>query len=306
MSLQTTMKTNIITDFQTNNMETTKNKIYIYTNETYRLKGWYKVGATTLESAQDRIDQQDGTACAEPLIKVWESEFVTLWDDKVREVLFNQGLIKVRTDKHREWVTNPVGSHTLTDSSITLSVVEAINTLQKRGGLKIYRPWPTQMEATNSFFEQLDKALEGDASSVRGVSDLCARFGKSPWTLDIFSRLNIEYGYSTLLLPAYWLSAHASFEKEIREFRDFNHFSFIDTSSPGWEDKLISCINAGIPRVISLSLCGDATDRRLERFVPIKKIPQDEVFLFCDESDVGAHTIRSEKVLNYVFPMEVV
>ena len=61
-----------------------------------------------------------------------------------------------------------------------------------------------------------------------------------------------------------------------------------------------------IPRVISLSLCGDATDNRLERFAPIKNIPQDEIFLFCDEADVGAHTLRSAKVLNYVFPMGVV
>jgi hypothetical protein len=60
---------------------------------------------------------------------------------------------------------------------------------------------------------------------------------------------------------------------------------------------------SGAPVVISLSLCGDASEQRLERFAPIKNIPQGEVFLFCDEADVGAHTLRSAKVLNYVFPL---
>lgn len=287
-------------------MKTTleQTKIYVYTTFSARQIGVYKIGGTHLENATDRVEQQDGTSAFEPLELVWSSEYLSgVWDDSVRELLFRQGIVEQRTDKRREWVRNPEGAELLTDESITSLVVEAVNTLENKGGLKVYRPTLTQTEATETFLEQFEKALQGDFEAVRGVLDLCARFGKTLWVLNLFAQLRERYGYSTLLLPAYWLSAHSSFEKEIEEFRDFNDFVFVDTSRPGWEDKLAVSQEAGAPVVISLSLCGDASEQRLERFAPIKSIPQDEVFLFCDEADVGAHTLRSAKVLNYVFPL---
>jgi hypothetical protein len=285
-------------------METTQTKIYVYTTESARSKGVYKVGGTHLQNAKDRVDQQDGTSAFEPLELVWSSEYLNnVWDDSVREILFRRGLIEQRTDKRREWVRNAEDAKCLTDAVITTYVKEAINQLESKGGLKSYRPTVTQAEATESVLQQLDKTLQGDSTAIRGVLDLCARFGKTLWVLNLFSELQTRYGYSVLLLPAYWLSAHSSFEKEIEEFREFNDLLFVDTSREGWEDKLAAARSAGTGVVVSLSLCGEATDERLERFAPIRNIPQDEVFLFCDEADVGAHTLRSAKVLNYVFPL---
>jgi len=285
-------------------MQTTQTKIYIYTTPSGRKIGVYKVGGTHLENATDRVEQQDGTSSFEPLELVWSSEYLNgVWDDSVRELLFRQGLVEQRTDKRREWVRKPDGAALLTDDEITNLVVKVVNTLENKGGLKVYRPTFTQAEATETFLKQFEEALQGDTEAVRGVLDLCARFGKTLWILDLFAKLRDRFGYSTLLLPAYWLSAHSSFEKEIEEFRNFNDFVFVDTSRPGWEDKLTVSQESGAPVVISLSLCGDASEQRLERFAPIKNIPQDEVFLFCDEADVGAHTLRSAKVLNYVFPL---
>jgi len=279
-------------------------RIYVYTTASARRLGVYKVGGTRLEDATDRVEQQDGTSAFEPLELVWSSEFLNgVWDDSVRELLFRKGLIEQRTDKRREWVRNPDGAAVLTDAGITSLVVDAVNTLENKGGLRVYHPTVTQLEATETFLQQFEAALQGDTEALRGVLDLCARFGKTLWILDLFKKLRERHGYSTLLLPAYWLSAHSSFEKEIEEFRDFNDFVFVDTSRPGWEDKLAVSRRSGAPVVISLSLCGDASEQRLERFAPIKDIPQDEVFLFCDEADVGAHTLRSAKVLNYVFPL---
>jgi hypothetical protein len=285
-------------------MEATQTKIYVYTTESARAKGIYKVGGTHLLDAQDRVEQQDGTSTFEPLELVWSSEYLnSVWDDSVREILFRRGLIEQRTDKRREWVRNPDGADCLTDTAITSYVKEAINQLEDKGGLKVYRPTITQAEATEQVLEQIEKALQGDANAVRGVLDLCARFGKTLWVLNLFQELRQRYGYSMLLLPAYWLSAHSSFEKEIEEFRDFNDLLFIDTSREGWQDKLAAARDSGTGAVVSLSLCGEATEERLERFAPVRNIPQDEIFLFCDEADVGAHTLRSAKVLNYVFPL---
>jgi hypothetical protein len=285
-------------------MQTTQTKIYVYTTNSARKKGVYKVGGTHLENATDRVEQQDGTSAFEPLELVWSSEYLNgVWDDSVRELLFRQGLVEQRTDKRREWVRKPNGAALLTDGEITNFIVKVVNTLENKGGLRVYRPTLTQVEATETFMRQFEEALQGNTEAVRGVLDLCARFGKTLWVLDLFAKLRERFGYSTLLLPAYWLSAHSSFEKEIEEFRNFNDFVFVDTSRPGWEDKLTVSQESGAPVVISLSLCGDASEQRLERFALIKNIPQDEVFLFCDEADVGAHTLRSAKVLNYVFPL---
>lgn len=285
-------------------METTQTKIYVYTTESARAKGVYKVGGTHLLNAKDRVEQQDGTSAFEPLELVWSSEYLdSVWDDSVREILFRRGLVEQRTDKRREWVRNPEGAQCLSDEVITAYVKEAINHLEDKGGLKVYRPTVTQAAATEQVLEQIEKALQGDGNAVRGVLDLCARFGKTLWVLNLFRELRKRHGYSVLLLPAYWLSAHSSFEKEIEEFRDFNDLLFIDTSREGWQDKLSAAQESGAGAVVSLSLCGEASEARLERFAPIRNVPQDEVFLFCDEADVGAHTLRSAKVLNYVFPL---
>lgn len=284
-------------------MESSLTKIYIYTTATARKLGVYKVGGTHKELAKARIEEQDGTACWEPLEEVWSSEFLNgVWDDQVRGLLFSYGLCPKRLDKNREWVVAPTGADTLTDDLIVSFTKKAVNSLEEKGGLKVYRPTVTQQKAHDEAIEGIEKALRGDSNAVKGVLDLCARFGKTLWVLWLFKTLQERFGYSVLLLPAYWLSAHSSFEKEISEFKDFNHFVFVDTSREGWQDKLTAARSDQRPVVVSLSLCGDASEKRLQKFNPVRDLPQDEVFLFCDEADVGAHTARSARVLKYVFP----
>ena len=284
-------------------MEKTLTKIYVYTTATARKQGVFKVGGTHRELAQARVEEQDGTACWEPLELVWSSEFLTdVWDDQVRNLLFTYGLCPKRVDKNREWVVAPAGADTLTDDVIVELTQKAVNSLEEKGGLKVFRPTVTQQKAHDEAVAGIEKALQGDSTAVKGVLDLCARFGKTLWVLWLFKTLQEKFGYSVLLLPAYWLSAHSSFEKEISEFKDFNHFALVDTSREGWQDKLASARSAQRPVVVSLSLCGDASESRLQKFNPVRELPQDEVFLFCDEADVGAHTARSARVLKYVFP----
>jgi superfamily II DNA or RNA helicase len=81
------------------------NTIYCYTTETYRLfRGWRKVGQTKQESAEIRVQQQDGTSNPEPLEieHTWE---VPDWvsDHTIHAELEKMGRIRVRMDKDREW-----------------------------------------------------------------------------------------------------------------------------------------------------------------------------------------------------------
>ena len=194
----------------------------------------------------------------------------------------------------------PEGAEPLTDEIVTADFISAVNAItQSKVGLKKYTPTPTQAKALDSGMCQLEALVESsNLESIKAVADLCARFGKTLWVLELFRRLNERYGYDTLLLPAFWLSAHSSFAKEISEFSDFNHFVYIDTSKADWEQKLSSAKAAGQITVVSLSLCGEASDERLEQFKPIRDLQN--VYMFCDEADVGAHTERSAKILDYV------
>lgn len=81
------------------------NTIYAYTTETYRLfRGWRKVGQTHQDSAEIRVQQQDGTSNPEPLEieKTWE---VPDWvsDHTIHAELKKMGKLEVRLDKSREW-----------------------------------------------------------------------------------------------------------------------------------------------------------------------------------------------------------
>lgn len=273
-------------------------KGYVYTTSTYRQRGWYKIGGTTKDNAIERIEEQDSTACPERLEKVYESQKAPgLWDDEIRGWLSkNRGYTYTRDDKSREWMRC---AKKLTDAKVTADVIAAVNAITKsQAGLKKYKPTPTQAQALNDVMAQLRSMIENGQDVISAVADLCARFGKTLWVLELFRRLSEEFGYKTLLLPAFWLSAHSSFEKEIKEFSDFNHFVFVDTSKDGWQSQLASAKNASRCVVISLSLCGSASEERLSKFDPIRELT--DVYMFCDEADVGAHTSRSAKIINYV------
>lgn len=276
-------------------------KAYIYTTSAYRTHGWYKIGGTTKNHAIDRIEEQDSTACPEPLQKVYESQRVKgLWDDEIRKECSKvHGWVYTRVDKNREWMRAPDGAPPLTDETVTEGIIQVINSItNSKSGLKKYKPTPTQSKALEEVMANLDSLIEEGGDTIRAVADLCARFGKTLWVLELFRRLNMKHGYGTLLLPAFWLSAHSSFEKEIKEFSDFNHFVYIDTYEEGWKSLLSESKAKGLPVVVSLSLCGEASDERLSRFDVLREL--DDVYLFCDEADVGAHTERSSKILDYV------
>ena len=112
--------------------QASQRKVYIYTTRTAREKGVYKVGGTEKEVASARINEQDSTACWEPLEEVWSSEFLTdVSDGQVREKLLSYGLQYQRIDKRREWVTSPEWGETLNDETLIALTRKAITEIEK-------------------------------------------------------------------------------------------------------------------------------------------------------------------------------
>lgn len=76
-------------------------KIYIYTTNTYREKGIYKIGQTDRDT-QSRIKEQDSTSNPEPLIKIMDWDVPAYIRDKdIHSELQKKGYQKTRND--REW-----------------------------------------------------------------------------------------------------------------------------------------------------------------------------------------------------------
>ena len=74
-------------------------KIYIYTTEMYKQKGWYKIGETT-QLVEDRVKQQDGTSNPETLDTIYEVNSV-ISDKQIHKKLELIGYSKCRDN--REW-----------------------------------------------------------------------------------------------------------------------------------------------------------------------------------------------------------
>lgn len=100
------------------------NIIYSYSTATYRqFRGWRKVGQTKQESAEIRVQQQDGTSNPEPLEieKTWE---VPDWvsDHTIHAELEKMGKLRVRMDKDREWFECTVDDVSCAINNIILGI----------------------------------------------------------------------------------------------------------------------------------------------------------------------------------------
>lgn len=147
--------------------------------------------------------------------------------------------------------------------------------------------------------EQIDKAIAqldkfAGKSEIRLVASLPPRFGKTIWALSLFKRLQAR-GYEYMVLPAYWLSAHSSFQDEISQFEDYENLAFI---SDNYEFEIKRAKKEGKFPVIAMSLCGN--NEKLEKFAAIRKLPNGKMFVFVDEGDFGAHTRSSREKLDYI------
>ena len=149
----------------------------------------------------------------------------------------------------------------------------------------------------------LDKAMDIIASGNADTSiiaNLCPRFGKTIWSLMLFNAISAEYGNRVMLLPAYWLSVHSSFEKEVAEFNDFRDISVVDASKEGAAEAAQAALNAGQRIVVPISLHGDV-DEWKQKHQWIADIDNNDIFMFADEGDFGTHTENQVQKVEFMF-----
>lgn len=184
------------------------NTIYAYTTATYReFRGWRKVGQTTQESAEIRVQQQDGTSCPEPLEieNTWE---VPDWisDHTIHAELRKMGCMEVRVDKSREWY-----KCTVTDVST------AINNIQ----FGISRPnnYPMRDEQVECHNKAVAHFLAGGNKFLMNAK---MRFGKTFTSYQIMSSLKTK----RVLVLTYKPAVDASWREDLETHVDFDGWHY--------------------------------------------------------------------------------
>lgn len=193
--------------------------IYAYSTDTYlQFRGWLKCGQTKQESAEIRVQQQDGTSNPEPLkiLKTWE---VPDWvsDHTIHAELEKMGKLRVREDKDREWFECSVDD-----------VSSAINNIVTG----VSRPNNYGMRSEQQ--DCHDKAVSHFKSGgEKFLMNAKMRFGKTFTSYQIIKSLEIK----RVLVITYKPAVDASWREDLETHVDFDGWSYhsaknFDSSNP--------------------------------------------------------------------------
>lgn len=126
------------------------------------------------------------------------------------------------------------------------------------------------------------------------IAELAPRFGKTICFLSLFKTLSEQFDHRVMVIPAYWLSAIASYRKEISSFRDYKEMVFVDTVIDNdWVKTVETALANNKLAVIGVSLYGDYSD-----FAVRHQWIHDyagTVLAVPEEADFGSHCERQQE-----------
>lgn len=227
-----------------------------------------KIGDTTQQTTDERIKQQDTTACAQLLDKKG-SFFASFGDKEFHKHLQSLGYKKTREE--REWFY------------ITVEDAERELYDYRDGVVKIknyFTPRPHQAWVNAEILKRWD----GEQTIIQPLN-LAARFGKTLQALSLFK----DSGLEVMVVAAHWLAANNSFIKTINA--RFDIAADITVIKPDY-DAFKAAIDKGQRVLIDVSLHTDAEkiDPRLIAALNVYK-----KLIYIDEADFGAWTKSSRE-----------
>ncbi len=194
-------------------------KIYVYTTETYKAKNWYKIGETS-QITEERVRQQDGTSCPEPLILLAEWHSPNIRDKAFHRFLEKNGIQPTRQDALREWYEIPGG-------------MVQIKTLYNELSSGVARPNSYSMRPEQQ--EGWDKAVSFFRNG--GQKFLFAavmRYGKCFTSLELCRELK----YRNILLLTWKPQVSDSWKEDIRDHVNYDGWQTIQARDPSAPEKL--------------------------------------------------------------------
>lgn len=244
-----------------------------------------------------RMDEQGGAAEFQKKIKFgrWDSLKKIKRDHDVHKILELRGL-RHMDGKGTEWFKIP---------GLDLNEAEAYidNIITELEGYKVRPDVLLRKQQDKTLDRAMQIIAECEAvgkNSASIIANLCPRFGKTIWALMLFNRISEKYGNRVMLLPAYWLSAHSSFAKELDKFTNFQNMRVIDTNSESPWDTVGEHLRDGKLSVIPISLHGEIEQWK-QKHSWISTIPNEEIFNFADEGDFGTHADNQVAKMEFLF-----
>ena len=231
-----------------------------------------KIGETTQETTDQRIKQQDTTACAQVLEKRG-SYFTPFGDKEFHKHLESLGYKRSRSD--REWFY------------ITVEDAERELFDYKNGVVKVkkyFAPRPHQ-----AWVNQLVlKRWKNTYNTMIQPLNLCARFGKTLEALSLFK----DSGLQVMVVAAHWLAANQSFINTVEE--KFDITSDIAVIKPDYQE-FKAAIDRGQRVLIDVSLHTDAEKIDPQLIIALQEY---QSLIYIDEADFGAWTESSRQTAN--------
>lgn len=253
-----------------------------------------KIGDSHRE-ADIRIAEQGGAAEWEGKVKIgeWNNVKKIDRDFRLHEVLTERGLWHKSDNAGNEWFKIP-GKNAADVRNYVDDLIASFEGERVRPAVKLRK---IQKHNLDRAMDIIKKCTDNTASII---ANLCPRFGKTIWALMLFNRISKEYNNRVMILPAYWLSVHSSFEDELEKYKDFHDIRYIDTAEPeAWSTAGVY-LEQGLRIVIPISLHGDYKEW-CQKHHWIATIPNKEIFMFADEGDFGTHAENQVAKLNYLF-----
>jgi hypothetical protein len=235
-----------------------------------------KIGQTTQETAEVRIKQQDGTACAQSLVKHASFE-VPFTDKEFHRYLIDRNYKKTRDDADREW--------------FHITVEEASLLVKKfsefKGSAAVSQKCELQLtEWQKRALRFLGQSIV-DGKEVT-VLELAARFGK---TLAMLAAFKFS-GHRVMVIANYVKTVNTSFRKEAALYFP-DEIATVDASEEGFQEKVNYYLQAGLKVLITFSIF--KSSKLIQNVEFVRSL--ENRLIVVDEADYGAHTpAQREKV----------
>jgi hypothetical protein len=184
-------------------------KLYAYTTDTYAKKNWIKIGQTTLDDIEARVQQQDSTSNPEALItlQTWDNLPDHVTDHVVHRDLESKGIKPTRIDKSREWYECTIDDVRRSINDVSYGVAKPNS----------YPPRDEQQAC-------VDQATEYFKSGgTEFLMNAKMRYGKT-FTSYLIAK---AMGYKSILVLTYKPAVISGWKEDLEQHVYFNNYSFV-------------------------------------------------------------------------------
>ena len=263
-----------------------KRKLYIYTTNTYREKGWYKFGETKRE-VEKRVKEQDNASNPEDLDIIFEIES-DLSDEQIHNILRLKGYSKTRYKKKNEWYK------VFENDDHAILTINKILSEQNEDNRKEYKHRVFQTYTKLLF---LEKIKNNTKNLINFILNFAPRFGKTIWSIDLLKDLHDDFGYKICVLPSYYLTSLTSFENDFYKFKGYSEeMILIDLS----DEDLHELVEENYGKKLIIVKASLHTENFEKKLSFLNEIPSNEKITLIDEADFGTHTDNCQKKINFI------